>query len=815
MGNITHASLTDSVLTETIWDAAHKDSRGNSVVPSRSATLVVAASDSSDASKAGADYEDSEINVAITACNVAGFGSVRIMAGTHTSTSQIVMKSNVEVICDIGVSINVTPTDTSAAFLFDDLSNAIWRGGTLTREGTTGGDCVAFSGTTDSTCQMPDTIIENNCVHALNDSFGTYVSETAAPKLWNVKSTGSTSSGQNMDGFRIEDTSAPQLYNCKGYGGAGTGTRSHGIYVTETANPVLWNCEGVGGANVSSHSQGIVLNGTANTVVCFNCIGRGGGGTQANGFESGQTVYLKLYNCEGYAGDGNNSRGFSTDKTPSNGNQAISDNGEIHGGYYVGGAGTSSQGFYVNGPIKIRTYGVHAKGGSGATNCHGGYVLDGALIYDYGSTFEGGATDGYGFLDSSAGGEMISSKFIHCLSGTTGANNALHVDKSNTRYIGCLATPPRREGMFRYIGSTYSITPIASQAYMLIGVALNVTTEVGAATLEIGTSDGGGEIATGVSLASSGWVYFEITKPEIAADTAFYAKPSDTDARFDLYYIVIPNDANQYALWHKGVGASYDGCTFISNGASDAVYLNNKYLTMNNCTLETLDPTGQKSLNAASSLTDVKLNNCTLIGGTNNVTFEDINFQDRVIENINRITTGQTAVGYMRHYWLGDFTSDGTAAYAALDAYGGTLTGYDGDTDFLAGLDFSGQIVTQDNSETVDVVAQLRLREPRITKGTDTITKAATLYIIDAPTEGANNAAIWVNAGNQKFAGSVDSAAVADQVAIGGYEIGAGNRVLSLSQETAVAAEVDETKFSHKLQVRINGATYYIMLTQT
>lgn len=62
---------------------------------------------------------------------------------------------------------------------------------------------------------------------------------------------------------------------------------------------------------------------------------------------------------------------------------------------------------------------------------------------------------------------------------------------------------------------------------------------------------------------------------------------------------------------------------------------------------------------------------------------------------------------------------------------------------------------------------------------------------------------------------SVDSAAIADQVAFGRYEIGGGNTVIALSQETVVAADADETKFSNKLQVRINGATYFIMLTTT
>jgi len=65
------------------------------------------------------------------------------------------------------------------------------------------------------------------------------------------------------------------------------------------------------------------------------------------------------------------------------------------------------------------------------------------------------------------------------------------------------------------------------------------------------------------------------------------------------------------------------------------------------------------------------------------------------------------------------------------------------------------------------------------------------------------------------FNNSVDSAAVADEVTLGGYEIGAGQRALAISQEYDAIAEVDETKFSHKLPVRINGSTYYIMLTAT
>lgn len=65
------------------------------------------------------------------------------------------------------------------------------------------------------------------------------------------------------------------------------------------------------------------------------------------------------------------------------------------------------------------------------------------------------------------------------------------------------------------------------------------------------------------------------------------------------------------------------------------------------------------------------------------------------------------------------------------------------------------------------------------------------------------------------FDQSVDSAAVADQVSLSGFDISAGHRALAISSEEVVVAEVDETKFSHKLPVRINGATYNIMLCAT
>jgi len=53
-----------------------------------------------------------------------------------------------------------------------------------------------------------------------------------------------------------------------------------------------------------------------------------------------------------------------------------------------------------------------------------------------------------------------------------------------------------------------------------------------------------------------------------------------------------------------------------------------------------------------------------------------------------------------------------------------------------------------------------------------------------------------------------------NQIAIFSVDV-ASAATLGLRTEASVAAETDETKFSHKLPIRINGAIYYVMLTAT
>jgi hypothetical protein len=65
---------------------------------------------------------------------------------------------------------------------------------------------------------------------------------------------------------------------------------------------------------------------------------------------------------------------------------------------------------------------------------------------------------------------------------------------------------------------------------------------------------------------------------------------------------------------------------------------------------------------------------------------------------------------------------------------------------------------------------------------------------------------------NVYFPASGDSISEADTVKLGGFDLAAGRRTLALGTEEAVAVEAALAS-THTLSVRINGATYRILLT--
>ncbi len=110
---------------------------------------------------------------------------------------------------------------------------------------------------------------------------------------------------------------------------------------------------------------------------------------------------------------------------------------------------------------------------------------------------------------------------------------------------------------------------------------------------------------------------------------------------------------------------------------------------------------------------------------------------------------GATVSGVAQLLLSGTYPSDGSGTVATALRITSTVTGANGDTSHLSLCDIDGAITTQSNSETIANVQALRVDEPVIAAGTDTITHAATVYIAAAPTEGDNNYYLLVGAAAQ------------------------------------------------------------------
>lgn len=117
---------------------------------------------------------------------------------------------------------------------------------------------------------------------------------------------------------------------------------------------------------------------------------------------------------------------------------------------------------------------------------------------------------------------------------------------------------------------------------------------------------------------------------------------------------------------------------------------------------------------------------------------------------------GSDGAGAYQFIVGGGWTSSGASTVAGLARINGPLVGAAGDTGRLFGLDVSPSITTQGAGETITDVATVWLYEPVITVGAgDTITTASTLHIENGPSEGVNNYALFVDAGDARFDGAI------------------------------------------------------------
>ena len=119
---------------------------------------------------------------------------------------------------------------------------------------------------------------------------------------------------------------------------------------------------------------------------------------------------------------------------------------------------------------------------------------------------------------------------------------------------------------------------------------------------------------------------------------------------------------------------------------------------------------------------------------------------DLVVSGTGPHAIGGAVVGNVALSVLGNFTSSGAGNHTTSLDMSQALTGSSGRAS-MEQLRVRGSITTSDASATIAYVQSVRLAEPAITKGSDTITVASTLMIENAPSEGTTNAALYVAAG--------------------------------------------------------------------
>jgi hypothetical protein len=154
------------------------------------------------------------------------------------------------------------------------------------------------------------------------------------------------------------------------------------------------------------------------------------------------------------------------------------------------------------------------------------------------------------------------------------------------------------------------------------------------------------------------------------------------------------------------------------------------------------------------------------LGGTNSRVDLITNSISRVSVGADNLTDFIVSIG-------GLFTADpggGTDAYAI--EINPLYTGVTGHTNNLSLMRIDGSVTTQTAVENINNISTLDIREPEITDNlTGVITDAATLRIQDAPTEGTNNYALFVETGLSSFGGDVEITGNIDIAGVGPHSI--------------------------------------------
>jgi hypothetical protein len=514
------------------------------------------------------------------------------VSGDITETATITPVSYVDVIGP--AEVTVTSNAAIDGVAFGNIISSFWFGVTVHRAGVASGTRYAATFTsTPNTVRLDQCRFYNDLTGA-GSCRGAIIQTSSSPILTDCLAVGGPG-GTLCYGWYVADSN-PTMLRCDGYAGDG-GENARGWVINGAATGTYIGCRGFGGSSAGTFNVGWYITDTASGEF-HNCYGLGGsGGTYCYGWYILLNATPTFHNCYGLGGSGGwKAYGWGV---------YDSANPKFYGGYGQGGpTGQYSRGIYFEGAAGGRLNEFTGIGGDGGEDAHGIYI-----------------------------GDTASPQLTACVGvpGGGGENNAgIYVGQASSATLtDCVGALNQVSKTFSYNSANNGrFQPYSGHPYQVVSLCIYVNTATPGATLDIGTSIGGSEVANNIDISAIGSVYADIVRVELTANSYLYATPSAviSNNSVKIWYTVTNNYEYNNAIYIQTIGyARIYGGSYTSNGASDACAIVDDACTTTNwilsgCSIETLDPANQESIIAEAACNPAPIYHCTLVGSTTNVT---------------------------------------------------------------------------------------------------------------------------------------------------------------------------------------------------
>jgi len=283
-----------------------------------------------------------------------------------------------------------------------------------------------------------------------------------------------------------------------------------------------------------------------------------------------------------------------------------------------GDGGDGSSGFGIGHGASPKIEGGVFYGGNGGTNCNGVALGNGSPAPTFNNvTGIGGQTSpkNYGFAIRDGAAPTMES----CVGRY----------KIYTQFLSSAGTD---SDVVDGIDDNYPFNNYENEAVttgwpsVLLGVSIRIINAVSGATLDIGTTSGGSEIASGIDASTTHRVAPDYTRQRFTSGDEIYVTPSDEAVDYNLRYeLAVDHNTSGLLLDTKGE-ASISGGQFLSGTRAGAAEIGQKATdakrySIGNATFRPVDDSNQVGITGTpdSEATD-PIRNCAIFGGYINLT---------------------------------------------------------------------------------------------------------------------------------------------------------------------------------------------------